>query len=74
MLDTEKPDGVIFGHTAQGKDLSPRIATKLNAGFVSDVVDIEKDGGEAVFTRPIYSGKAFEKKSQGWHYHCNGSS
>ena len=50
-----------MGHTAQGKDLSPRIATKLNAGLVSDVVDIEIKAGEAVFTRPIYSGKAFEK-------------
>ena len=27
-----KADGLIMGHTAQGKDLSPRIATKLNAG------------------------------------------
>ena len=61
LLDTEKPDGLIMGHTAQGKDLSPRIATKLNAGLVSDVVHIEIDGGEAVFTTPIYSGKAFEK-------------
>ena len=61
LLDTEKPDGLIMGHTAQGKDLSPRIATKLNAGLVSDVVHIEIDDGEAVFTTPIYSGKAFEK-------------
>ncbi len=61
VIDTEKPDGLIMGHTAQGKDLSPRIATKLNAGLVSDVVDIEIKAGEAVFTRPIYSGKAFEK-------------
>ena len=61
VMDVEKPDGLIMGHTAQGKDLSPRIATKLNAGLVSDVVNIEMDGGEAVFTSPIYSGKAFEK-------------
>ncbi|MBB6444435.1 electron transfer flavoprotein subunit alpha/FixB family protein [Bacillus benzoevorans] len=61
VIDREKPDGLIMGHTAQGKDLAPRIAIKLNAGLVSDVVDIEMDGGEAVFTRPIYSGKAFEK-------------
>ena len=27
VIDTEKPDGLIMGHTAQGKDLSPRIAT-----------------------------------------------
>ena len=61
VIDIEKPEGLIMGHTAQGKDLSPRIATKLNAGLVSDVVNIEIDGGDVIFTRPIYSGKAFEK-------------
>ncbi|WP_338450980.1 electron transfer flavoprotein subunit alpha/FixB family protein [Niallia oryzisoli] len=61
VLDAEKPDALIMGHTAQGKDFSPRIATKLKAGLVSDVVNIEIDGGEPVFTTPIYSGKAFEK-------------
>src|SRR5699024_5324541 len=30
--------------------------------LVSDVTDIEEDDGDIVFTRPIYSGKAFEKK------------
>ncbi|WP_209123568.1 electron transfer flavoprotein subunit alpha/FixB family protein [Alkalihalobacillus sp. BA299] len=62
VMDVEQPEGVVMGHTAVGKDVSPRIATKLNAGLVSDVVNIEVEGGEAVFTRPIYSGKAFEKK------------
>ncbi|OLO37119.1 electron transfer flavoprotein subunit alpha [Alkalihalophilus pseudofirmus] len=62
VMDVEQPEGVVMGHTAIGKDVSPRIAAKLNAGLVSDVVAIEVDGGEAVFTRPIYSGKAFEKK------------
>ncbi|MCQ6275315.1 electron transfer flavoprotein subunit alpha/FixB family protein [Bacillus sp. V3B] len=61
VLDAEKPDGLVMGHTAQGKDLSPRIATKINAGLVSDVVNIENDGGNVIFTTPIYSGKAFEK-------------
>lgn len=61
VLEVEKPDGFVMGHTAQGKDLSPRIATKLNAGLVSDVVNIEMESGDAIFTSPIYSGKAFEK-------------
>ncbi len=61
VIDIEKPDGLVMGHTAQGKDLSPRIATKLNAGLVSDVVNVDMDNGEAIFTVPIYSGKAFEK-------------
>ncbi|WP_209122038.1 electron transfer flavoprotein subunit alpha/FixB family protein [Alkalihalobacillus sp. BA299] len=65
VMDVEQPEGVVMGHTALGKDVSPRIAAKLNAGLVSDVVSIEVDGGEPVFTRPIYSGKAFEKKQVG---------
>ncbi|PLS16924.1 electron transfer flavoprotein subunit alpha [Bacillus sp. M6-12] len=62
VVESEKPEGIFFGHTALGKDLSPRIASKLNSGLVSDVTDIEENGGNLVFVRPIYSGKAFEKK------------
>jgi electron transfer flavoprotein alpha subunit len=62
VIESENPDGLILGHTALGKDVSPRLAMKLNAGLISDAVAIEKDGEEIVFTRPIYSGKAFEKK------------
>lgn len=63
VIDQEQPDAVIFGHTAIGKDLSPRIAAKLDAGLISDAVKVEVEDGEVVFTRPIYSGKAFEKKA-----------
>ena len=52
VIDNEKPDGLIMGHTAQGKDLSPRIATKLNAGLVSDVVNIEMERGRGCFHDP----------------------
>ncbi|NMD70692.1 electron transfer flavoprotein subunit alpha/FixB family protein [Bacillus sp. DNRA2] len=62
VVDAESPEGIILGHTAQGKDLAPRIAGKLNSGLISDVTAIEEAGGNIVFTRPIYSGKAFEKK------------
>ncbi|MCC3356499.1 electron transfer flavoprotein subunit alpha/FixB family protein [Bacillus sp. REN16] len=61
-IDAESPEGIVFGHTALGKDLSPKIAGKLNSGLISDVTAIEIAGGNIVFTRPIYSGKAFEKK------------
>ncbi|MEK5426992.1 electron transfer flavoprotein subunit alpha/FixB family protein [Cytobacillus sp. FSL R7-0680] len=62
VIDQEDPEGIIFGHTAQGKDLAPKIAAKLESGLISDVTDLEVEGGNIVFTRPIYSGKAFEKK------------
>src|SRR5690625_7758125 len=53
---------MVMGHTALGKDLTPKIASRLQTGLISDVTEIEKDGDQAVFVRPIYSGKAFEKK------------
>ncbi|HLO10918.1 MAG TPA: electron transfer flavoprotein subunit alpha/FixB family protein [Pseudoneobacillus sp.] len=62
VIDSEKPEGLIFGHTALGKDLAPKLAAKLQAGLISDATAIEVVGGNVVFTRPIYSGKAFEKK------------
>lgn len=62
VIREEQPGGIVFGHTALGKDLSPKIATKLDSGLVSDVTQIEASGEDFLFTRPIYSGKAFEKK------------
>lgn len=62
VIHAENPEGIVLGHTALGKDLSPKIAAKLQSGLVSDCVDVEVAGGNIVFTRPIYSGKAFEKK------------
>ncbi|MBA4538311.1 electron transfer flavoprotein subunit alpha/FixB family protein [Bacillus aquiflavi] len=62
VIDAENPEGLIFGHTAMGKDLSPKIASKLDSGLISDAIAVEQTGENLVFTRPIYSGKAFEKK------------
>jgi len=62
VVNQENPEGIVLGHTALGKDLSPKLAAKLNSGLISDCVNIEVAGGNIVFTRPIYSGKAFEKK------------
>jgi electron transfer flavoprotein alpha subunit len=62
VIQNENPEGIVFGHTALGKDLSPKIAAKLNSGLISDATAIEVAGGNVVITRPIYSGKAFEKK------------
>ncbi|WML24642.1 electron transfer flavoprotein subunit alpha/FixB family protein [Neobacillus sp. OS1-33] len=61
VIDAEKPDGLILGHTALGKDLAPRLAAKLRAGLISDVVSLEVVDEMVLFTRPIYAGKAFEK-------------
>jgi electron transfer flavoprotein alpha subunit len=62
VINQEKPEGLVLGHTSLGKDLSPKIAGKLSSGLISDATAVEVAGGNVVFTIPIYSGKAFEKK------------
>lgn len=61
LIDQESPDLIVLGHTALGKDIAPKLAARLDAGLISDVVSIEGSGKDAEFVRPIYSGKAFEK-------------
>ena len=58
-----KADAVFFSATAMGKDIAPLTAAYLDAGLVSDAVAAEADGNTAVFTRPIFSGKAMQKVS-----------
>jgi len=62
VIEDESPSIIVMGHTSIGKDVTPKIAAKLNLGLISDVTELEKDGDNPVFIRPIYSGKAFEKK------------
>lgn len=63
VLDALGPQAVFLGHTAVGRDLAPMIAARLDAGQISDVVAIERDGaGEPAYVRPLYAGKAFETK------------
>lgn len=56
-----EPSLVLFGATAFGKDLAPRVSGLLNAGLASDVTGVEPDGDDVVITRPVYAGKAFQR-------------
>ena len=49
---------ILLANTALGKDLTPYIATKLNAGLIVDAVNIDTSSGEIIATRPVYAGKA----------------
>ncbi|CAM3492436.1 electron transfer flavoprotein subunit alpha/FixB family protein [Marinicrinis lubricantis] len=64
IVSQVNPDVVIFGHTAAGKDLAPLTAELLQSGQISDVIHMEPDEQkEWLFTRPIYTGKAFETRA-----------
>ncbi len=51
----------VFAATGPGKDLAPRVAAKLAAPLLTDVVAVEVDGGEVVVTRPVFAGKALAR-------------
>ncbi len=50
---------VVLPATALGKDLGPRIAARLEAGFAADCTGISVDRGRLSVTRPRYAGKVF---------------
>jgi electron transfer flavoprotein alpha subunit len=62
VVNSVNPDVIFTGHTAIGKDIAPIAAARLGLGLVSDVTDISLEGNEILFTRPIFSGKAFQKR------------
>lgn len=55
------PALVLLAHSAIGRDLGPMIAAAHDAGQASDVIAVDLQDGEVVFTRPIYAGKAFTR-------------
>lgn len=52
-------DIVLLSATAMGKDISPRLAAKLEAGLIVDCTEIRTEGGNVIATRPVYAGKAY---------------
>jgi electron transfer flavoprotein alpha subunit len=58
-----QPAAVLMGHTALGKDVMPRLAVRFGCGLIADCVGLEKDAKGIRFVRPIYAGKAFEKRT-----------
>ncbi|MDB4915853.1 MAG: Electron transfer flavoprotein alpha/beta-subunit [Gemmatimonadetes bacterium] len=60
IADRARSDGyraVILGFSAQGRDLGPRIAARLDAPIASDITALAVDGGNVVVTHPGYANK-----------------
>ncbi len=50
---------VVATATAFGKDLLPRVAGKLAAGYAADITEVSGQDGGLVYKRPMYAGNAF---------------
>ena len=52
------PDVVLFGASAMGRDLAPRVAAMLEVGLATDCTAVAMDGDKFSVTRPVFAGKA----------------
>ena len=50
---------VVAAASAFGKDLLPRVAARLDAGYAADITELSANGAELRFRRPMFAGNAF---------------
>ncbi len=56
-IEHHRPGVVLFGSTAIGRDLAPRLAARLELGLTGDCIDLEVDlGGRLVQYKPAFGG------------------
>ena len=62
MVKAAENEGVsilVFSHDYTGKAVAPRVAARLNAGFVPGVIEFPQIGSAFTVKRTVFSGKAF---------------
>ena len=52
-------DVIVATASSFGKDLAPRVAGKLGAGYAGDISAVKAEGGKLSYKRPIYAGNAY---------------
>ena len=57
VIESAKPDLVLFPHTYQVRDFAPKLAAMLGKGMVGDCVGFRSEGGKLVFVRQMFQGK-----------------
>src|SRR5271157_5695844 len=57
VIETAKPDLVLFPHTYQVRDFAPKLAASLGKGMIGDCVGFRSENGKLVFVRQMFQGK-----------------
>lgn len=58
LAENEKPQMILFERTTDGMELAPRLAARLEAGMISDCVDLTKENGKLLWVRHAFGGTA----------------
>ncbi len=54
----EGADSIMFAGNAAGLEIAPRVAAKLDAGYIADCIDLQFEDGNIIAKKPVYAGKA----------------
>ncbi len=57
VVNRINPAGIVFGGTARGREIAPRLAATLAAGLVTGCTDVAVRGRELLLTRPSQGGR-----------------
>lgn len=58
IINSKKPEIVLFGATAIGRDLAPRLAGRVKTGLTADctMLEINEENNDLMMTRPAFGG------------------
>lgn len=57
LVKAQNYNVVLGAASPSGRDLFPRLAMRLKAGLLTEVISLKSEGGKVVGTRPMYAGK-----------------
>jgi len=57
VIESAKPDLVLFPHTYQVRDFAPKLAAMLGKGIIGDCIGYRSESGKLVFVRQMFQGK-----------------
>src|SRR6266699_3986881 len=57
VIESAKPQLVLFPHTYQVRDFVPKLAAMLGKGMIGDCIGYRHEGGKLVFVRQMFQGK-----------------
>ena len=57
VIESAKPELVLFPHTYQVRDFAPKLAAMLGKGMIGDCIGYRNEGGKLIFVRQMFQGK-----------------
>ena len=57
VIESARPELVLFPHTYQVRDFAPKLAASLGKGMIGDCIGYRNESGKVIFVRQMFQGK-----------------